>query len=398
MKKLTNMFVRARRALPLQIVVLILIIGVISCTDKSWPDEEDIASSSSGGILNISSGSVLDNSSSSGDSGSSSGSSSSGTGGPSSSSSAEALPIANLPVKFNEVFIASNWVELYNPADTAFNLRGYALINHAEGNLWFFDNATIQPRGYLTVFLSGTNAVRGDSIHLPFQLSRMGGDLYLMNSQREIADHIEYPAETLPTLSFSKNITTGQWALCRPTPNSQNSNECYNGQASVPTGLPPSGHYASGHSFILPAESSNGTIRCETNGNAPTANSPFQSGHQFNLTATTVLRCAQFRAGALPSEAIMRTYIIGRLPSLPIVSIAVDPWRMFDAPNQALYRSSTGNLNCGGGGGGFYTDSIVPIHLDFFESNADHKWSHGAEIKIHGGCSRMHPKKSVIIS
>jgi len=163
--------------------------------------------------------------------------------------------------------------------------------------------------------------------------------------------------------------------------------------------IPNSGHYANQLSFTIPPETAQGIIRCEKNGSEPTSESQLASDSQLTLSTTTVLRCAQFKNGIATAPSVMRTYIIGRLPDLPIVSIAVNPYDMFDKP-QALYKSSFKPENdCGGGAfSTFYTDEQIPIYIDFFEKGANLAWSYPAGIKIHGGCSRMHPKKSVIIS
>jgi len=163
--------------------------------------------------------------------------------------------------------------------------------------------------------------------------------------------------------------------------------------------IPNSGHYANQLSFTIPPETEQGIIRCEKSGAEPNSNSQIVSGTALSLTETTVLRCAQFKNGIATEPSVMRTYIIGRLPDLPIVSIAVNPYDMFDKP-QALYKSSFKPENdCGTGTfSSFYTDEQIPIYVDFFEKGANLAWSYPAGIKIHGGCSRMHPKKSVIIS
>jgi hypothetical protein len=71
---------------------------------------------------------------------------------------------------------------------------------------------------------------------------------------------------------------------------------------------------------------------------------------------------------------------------------------MFNS-SRALYKSThKPGTDCGGAQATFHTDSVVPINVDFFEKGAKLAWSYPAQIKIHGGCSRMHPKKSVIVS
>jgi hypothetical protein len=80
----------------------------------------------------------------------------------------ESKPIfaGNPPVVFSEIHTANanykdeygkdpGWVEFYNPADTAVNLKGFSLTDNASKTLWTFSEAIIQPRSYFVVFLSG---------------------------------------------------------------------------------------------------------------------------------------------------------------------------------------------------------------------------------------------------
>jgi len=496
----------------------------------------------------------------------------------------DAVFVGRPPVIFSEIHSAntnykdefgknSGWVELYNPADTAVNLKGYSLTNDVNGNLWVFGDVVVQPLSYLTVFLSGrdipnlnlpsdsvnlvnsaigawtwadsgidppdsagrstathsfskntglsgvlitadntpiltwssalimlkfsgwtnsdvidiskTNQIllrgslskdskleirfvhedvndweawpavitgtginndlysielpsvaefpelrriyglrfsntsgfigtinfsfnsiiahkRGGNAHAFFELKSKGGKLFLMDSLRQIRDSVAYAAE-VQGLSFAKNFNTGTWAYSKPpTPNAANSNEFYSGQTPPPTtGIPRSGYYETGLSVTLPSETGQGTVYCDTNGAAPTKNSAFKSGAVLNIKRTTIMRCAQFKDGAYPSEFILRTYIVERLPNLPIVSIAVNPKDMFD--NAAgLYMPG---LNPGSENGSppyptanFWRDTELPIHIDFFENGARHAWSYPAGLRIFGNYSRANPKKSVVIT
>jgi len=171
--------------------------------------------------------------------------------------------------------------------------------------------------------------------------------------------------------------------------------------------LPKSGYYPSGVPTItIPTQTEHGTVYCDSTGAAPRENGPIGPGSTFTFTATkknAVLQCASFIDGKAISKTIMRTYLIERLPDLPIVSIAVDPYEMFNAP-RALYKSSfTPGVDCGGASSSYRRDDSLLIHVDFFEKDFNRKgedvaWSYPAAIKIHGGCSRQWPKKSVIVS
>jgi len=72
----------------------------------------------------------------------------------------------NPPVVFSEIYAANadykdeydkdpGWVEFYNPADTAADLRGFSLTDNANNALWTFGDVAIPPHSYFIVFLSG---------------------------------------------------------------------------------------------------------------------------------------------------------------------------------------------------------------------------------------------------
>ena len=241
---------------------------------------------------------------------------------------------------------------------------------------------------------------RGNDIHTSFELKKNGGKIFLMDSLMQIRDSVAYPAEARG-LSFAKNFDSEEWALGKPpTPNSANSNDIYAEQALPPAAasIPQSGYYEEELSFALPPATEQGIIHCDTSGAIPSENSALKSGSVLNLTKTAILRCAQFKNGAYPSEPILRTYIIGeRLPDLPVVSIAVNPSDMFDSTTGLYATGPNAGSNYPYFGANYWGDTKLPIQIDFFEQGAKFAWSYPAAIEIFGNYSRANPKKSVAI-
>jgi len=242
---------------------------------------------------------------------------------------------------------------------------------------------------------------KGGNVHAPFELSSRGGSLYLLDSEGYIRDSAAYPAGRLG-LSYAKRVDDGAWALSKPpTPNSANSSETYTGIVQPPTSasIPASGYYGDELTFTLPRVNDDIYICCDTTGSIPVAGSGVRSGVAVTLTKTTMMLCAQFMDGAYQSDPVMRTYIIGEpLPSLPVVSIAVNQYDMFSY-REGLYSKGP---NASGVepyyGANFWRDDELPIHIDFMEGGAKQMWSHPAGIRIFGNWSRMHYKKSVVIT
>ncbi len=93
---------------------------------------------------------------------------------------------------------SSDWIELYNPAQQAFNLGGWFLTDD-PGDLkrWRFPNGTtIAANGYLLVFASGKDLTSGQ-LHTSFRLSSDGGYLALVMADGQTIAHeyVDYPPQ-----------------------------------------------------------------------------------------------------------------------------------------------------------------------------------------------------------
>jgi len=167
--------------------------------------------------------------------------------------------------------------------------------------------------------------------------------------------------------------------------NASSSSRLSNSSASQPSptdALQKSGHYTSSFTLTLPEY-----VYCDRTGAAPTTSSAMKPGTSHTVSQTTILRCLYYKDsrdnGNIP---VMRTYIFGRIPTLPIVSIAANPYDF-----SSKYNTTSG-------------DYELPIHVDFFEKgtsgNLPITWSYPAELGPMGNASRASEfkKKSVSVS
>lgn len=68
-----------------------------------------------------------------------------------------------------------DWIELYNAADTAVNLKNYRIFdNNDYENAWVFPDTIIQPKSFLTIFASGKNRTSDNK----FVMETSGEGLY----------------------------------------------------------------------------------------------------------------------------------------------------------------------------------------------------------------------------
>lgn len=84
----------------------------------------------------------------------------------------------NEAMSSNSAFIAdeegdfSDWCELYNPTDSPVRLQNFALTDDPGNPIkWLFPDVTIEPKAYLTIWLSGKDRKQPDApIHTSFKL------------------------------------------------------------------------------------------------------------------------------------------------------------------------------------------------------------------------------------
>lgn len=69
--------------------------------------------------------------------------------------------------------LSSDWIEIYNPTDRAYNLDRWFLTNNASNlRKWRFPAVNLDPGAFLVVFTSGKDrAVAGEELHTNFQLN-----------------------------------------------------------------------------------------------------------------------------------------------------------------------------------------------------------------------------------
>lgn len=130
----------------------------------------------------------------------------------------------------------SDWVELFNPTESAIDLTACALSDSSDGNSrWFFpDNTIIGPGEYLIVFCSGK--LKGydcAELHADFRLGAEDSVIQLYSIIGHPAEFIEY--HSLPdNVSCGRDPQTGELRLySKPTPGRANTTYSYDLTATV---------------------------------------------------------------------------------------------------------------------------------------------------------------------
>ena len=92
---------------------------------------------------------------------------------------------------------SSDWIEIFNPNQSAVNLEGYYLTNDSNDlEKWRFPNVSIAEGEYLIVFASGKDRDNGE-LHTNFKISKLGGYLGLVDPDGKtvVSEFAEFPVQ-----------------------------------------------------------------------------------------------------------------------------------------------------------------------------------------------------------
>ncbi len=127
-------------------------------------------------------------------------------------------------------------------------------------------------------------------------------------------------------------------------------------------------------------------------------NSSGQPGTTINFAESGILRCGKFEDGKAVAVNTMRTYFINKEKhALPVVSIVTEP----ETFTRGIYHSNIpfGSDPCSNPSSNpVCKDTVILIHVDFFEPNGEFAWSAPGGLEMMGGWTRVAPKKSVKVS
>jgi gliding motility-associated-like protein len=214
-----------------------------------------------------------------------------------------------------------DWIELYNPTSSGFNIAGYNLTdNPINISKYTFPIGTIIPaNGFLRVWCSGkgTPANSGGNIHTNFSLSQCKGDWIVLSLAASVVDSLQI-RKTQATHSRGR-VPDGaaNWKVfTAPTPNATNAGTSYIGYAPTPLFSLPAGFYpATQIVTILALPSTSISIYYTLNGSEPTtASTLYNSLSPISITVNTVLRAITVTTSTLnilPSFMETNTYFIG---------------------------------------------------------------------------------------
>ncbi len=198
-----------------------------------------------------------------------------------------------------------DWIELHNSGSTTVNLTGWHLTDDdALPKKWTFPAVNIPPGGYLVVFASAKNRrAAGQELHTNFSLAADGEYLALTRPDGTPVSALTFPAQH-PGISFG----AGARYFTTPTPGAANSTP-FTSVASAPVFSKRHGFVNTPFMLTLTSATPGSVIRYTLDGSAPTDTHGDEYLAPISISKTSVVRAATFKAGALASVSVTRSYV-----------------------------------------------------------------------------------------
>lgn len=289
---------------------------------------------------------------------------------------------------------AYDWVELYNNGDKTVDLSGYYLSD-SKKNLqkWAFPSGAKLKKGeYLTVYCTGDddlNPGKGSTFYANFKISSSGEKLYLSDSEGNLLQKLELPAQYgcvtygLPLggteYGFFENDTRGK----------KNDSVAYAFRAKAPTLVTPGGFYDEPVT-VTAAAPEGATLRYTTDGATPTAKSKTFPAEGLTIKKTTVLRVKAFREDAVSSETVSASYFIGDTLQTPVVSLITDDKYLFNKKTGALVKGSGSTPN-------YAKELEYPINIEYFTLEGQCQINQIGTFTCSGHSARVNAQKSIAL-
>ncbi len=290
-----------------------------------------------------------------------------------------------------------DWLEVYNSSSQAVDISGWGLSDDASSpRKWRFPEGTvIQPGGYLTLYLSGTDGVDSDGVlNASFRLSADGGySLTLSDASGALLDRLFVP-EQYTGISYAR-MTDGDFLYTvESTPNQQNSAEGSYGRTAAPEASVPGGIYHTGDTVTVELSAApTARIYYTLDSSLPDETDALYTG-PITVSSTTVVRARAFVDGSLPSFVETQTYLYDADHEMRVVSLVADPYDMFDETNGLYMTGPNASPTYPHKGANYWRTDELQGHVEMFDESGSTMISQGCGVRLHGQYSRAEAQKA----
>ncbi|MEX0986814.1 MAG: CotH kinase family protein [Bacteroidales bacterium] len=113
------------------------------------------------------------------------------------------------------------------------------------------------------------------------------------------------------------------------------------------------------------------------------------------IRKTIVLKARIYRSNQVPGPVTTKTIFIGGDHDLPVISVSMDPFDLWDHNTGIYVMGPYANSEVPHHGANFWQDWERPAHFELYNVQGEQELSQSAGTKIFGGWSRAHPQKSM---
>lgn len=238
--------------------------------------------------------------------------------------------------------------------------------------------------------------IRDKYPHANFKIRSEGEALYLTDESGTLVDQIANVQ--LPTdFSYGRVPGTadqfGYYAA--PTPGAPNGADCslnyFTDSVHI---VPHEPDFSPKIRIHMESAIADDEIYFTLDGSEPDQDSPVFPGIQ-DLTETTVVKARIFRPNSLPGPVTTRTFFVGDGHDLPLISVSMDPYDLWDYNNGMYVMGPNAGSETPHHGANFWQDWERPAYFELYDTSHQVVLAQNAGTKIFGGWSRAHPQKSM---
>ena len=292
-----------------------------------------------------------------------------------------------------------SWVELYNPTESAINLKDYKICNKNKvKKAWQLPDMTIAAKGFAVVYCD-KEGKEDNRLHADFRLeSGKGCQVYLFKG-KEVADSLTEALAKMPAPDVAygrKTDGADEWGYqLTPTPGKANTGEVCNAKhilgAPVFSEKGRVGNTALDLTLSLPEGAPDGAvIRYTTDGSEPIATSK-QYTAAIHIDKTTIIRAKLFCEGWLSPVSSAQSFIFHpRTMTLPIFSVQTNDKYLNDT-EIGLFANNNSKEDKK------LHDWHRPVNIEMFTAEGQESaFNQLSETRIQGGQSRSNALKSMV--
>ena len=295
----------------------------------------------------------------------------------------------------------ADFIELYNSTGADVSLLGYTLSTRPGRDSVFFSFPDIRlpSGGYLVIWCTGYDSGPAtDRLTSQKKLNNGGTDLYLADAAGRVVDYFYTGKQTYGTSRGRVGRDLGTSVVFdTPTPGAPNADAYSASYAPMPALSLPGGYVDAGTTVTI-AVPEGCTVYYTTNGKEPSPRStPYTDGQIITIGKTTVLRAIATKPGCLPSQFISETYFVAELHDIPIISLAADPYELFDWNAGLLVDGPNMSAEPPHHGANYWSMRERVVHIEYYVEGAK-AVEFEAGMLVFGQYARKEPQKGLRLS